>query len=51
MPRVLVMESVIAGVLAHLQEQRIEMGGLLLGTVYEGLSGGVNVRGRQPNQS
>jgi proteasome lid subunit RPN8/RPN11 len=38
-PRVLVTESVMAGVLAHLQEQRIEMGGLLLGAVYEGLSG------------
>jgi proteasome lid subunit RPN8/RPN11 len=29
-----------ADILAHLQEQRIEMGGLLLGTVYEGLNGG-----------
>jgi proteasome lid subunit RPN8/RPN11 len=40
MPRVLVMESVMAGVLVHLREQRVEMGGLLLGTVYDGLSGG-----------
>jgi proteasome lid subunit RPN8/RPN11 len=37
-PRVLVMESVLVGVLEHLQEQHIEMGGLLLGTVYDGLT-------------
>jgi len=39
MPRVLVGPSVMGGIFAHLQERRIEMGGLLLGTVYEGLSG------------
>jgi proteasome lid subunit RPN8/RPN11 len=38
-PRVLVTPSIMAGILAHLQEQRVEMGGLLLGTVYECLSG------------
>jgi proteasome lid subunit RPN8/RPN11 len=38
-PRVLVIKSVMAGILAHLQEQRVEMGGLLLGTVYDGLTG------------
>jgi len=38
-PHVLVTDAVMAGILAHLQEQRVEMGGLLLGTVYKGLSG------------
>src|SRR5258708_4078681 len=39
-PRVLVRQSVMAGILDHLQEQRVEMGGLLLGSVYDGLSSG-----------
>jgi proteasome lid subunit RPN8/RPN11 len=39
-PRVLVPPTVIAGIMAHLQERNIEMGGLLLGNVYDGLSGG-----------
>jgi proteasome lid subunit RPN8/RPN11 len=39
-PRVLARQSVMAGILAHLQEQRVEMGGLLLGYVYDGLNGG-----------
>jgi proteasome lid subunit RPN8/RPN11 len=38
-PRVLVTDAVMAGILEHLQEQRVEMGSLLLGTVYEGQSG------------
>jgi hypothetical protein len=32
-PRVLVTDAVMAGILEHLQEQRVEMGCLLLGTV------------------
>ena len=39
-PRVLVPPTVIAGIMAHLQERNIEMGGLLLGNVYDGLVGG-----------
>src|SRR5258708_26380241 len=40
MPRVSVRQSVMAGILDHLQEQRVEMGGLLLGRVHDGLGGG-----------
>jgi proteasome lid subunit RPN8/RPN11 len=39
-PRVLVPPTVMAGIMAHLQERNIEMGGLLLGNVHDGLSGG-----------
>jgi hypothetical protein len=39
MPRVLVRPSAMHGIFTHLKERHIEMGGLLLGTVYEGLSG------------
>lgn len=39
MPMVLVRPSIMEGIFAHLQEGRVEMGGLLLGTVYDGLSG------------
>src|SRR5260370_14718113 len=40
MPRVLVRQSVMAGILDHLQERRVEMGGLLVGSVHDGLGGG-----------
>jgi proteasome lid subunit RPN8/RPN11 len=39
-PRVLVPPTVMARIMAHLQERNIEMGGLLLGNVHDGLSGG-----------
>ncbi|XUM23206.1 Mov34/MPN/PAD-1 family protein [Bradyrhizobium oligotrophicum S58] len=39
MPRVVVAPCIMAGIFAHLREERMEMGGLLLGAVYEGLSG------------
>ena len=38
-PRVLASVKVIDGIFAHLRERNVEMGGLLLGAVYEGLRG------------
>jgi proteasome lid subunit RPN8/RPN11 len=39
-PRVLVGQPVMDGILGHLQEQPVEMGGLLLGRVHDGLGDG-----------
>jgi proteasome lid subunit RPN8/RPN11 len=41
-PRVLVGQPVMDGILSHLKEQNVEMGGLLLGRVHDGLGGGGN---------
>jgi proteasome lid subunit RPN8/RPN11 len=41
-PRVLVGQAVMDGILGHLKEQHVEMGGLLLGRVHDGLGGGGN---------
>jgi proteasome lid subunit RPN8/RPN11 len=38
-PKVLSSVKVMDGIFAHLQERSVEMGGLLLGAVYEGLRG------------
>ena len=38
-PKVLASVKVMDGIFSHLQERNVEMGGLLLGAVYEGLRG------------
>jgi proteasome lid subunit RPN8/RPN11 len=40
LPKALIDTATMEGVRAHLRERHVEMGGLLLGTVYQGLRGG-----------